>query len=211
MAEKQSTPAPRSGNRPSPVVYRRRRLVALIGMLIVIGLLAWGGTALASLFSGPPQQQQPQQPGTAATEPVQSTEVTPESPEPSGACHSGDIVVAASTEKTSYGAEEKPVLVMSIENKGSTPCEINVGTSMQEFSVTSGSDRIFSTSDCRADAKDYMLTMEPGTTESAKFTWLRDRSAPGCGSIAAKPRPGTYVFTAKLGDVASNKAPFLLQ
>lgn len=207
MAEKQSRPAPRPGNRSSPAVYRRRRLVALIGMLIVAGLLIWGIVALVALFSGSGKPD----PGTQVTVKPVATETVPSSPAPSGACLAGDIVVAASTEKPSYGAEENPVLVMRIENQGSTPCELNVGTSVQEFSVMSGSDRIFSTSDCRADAKDFMLMMAPGSAESARFTWLRDRSAPGCGSVAAKPRPGTYVFTAKLGDVASNKSPFLLK
>lgn len=176
-------------------------------MLLAVGLLVWGGATLAALFSGTGKPD----PGTAGSANPVAADAVPSSPSPSGACLPGSIVVAASTEKASYGAEENPVLVMRIENQGATPCELNVGTSVQEFTVMSGSDRIFSTSDCRADAKDYLLMMAPGSAESARFTWLRDRSAPGCGSIAAKPRPGTYVFTAKLGDVASNKVPFLLK
>lgn len=208
MAEKQSRPAPRPGNRPSPAVYRRRRIVVLIGTLIVAGTLVWGSIAIVGLFAGPGEKNPVAEP-VAPSATVENP--SPASPSPSDTCRSDDIVVVAETEKGSYGAEENPVLVMRIENKGKVPCGLNVGTSVQEFTVMSGADRIFSTSDCRADAQDYLLTIAAGAAESAKFTWMRDRSAPGCGSVAAKPRPGTYVFTAKLGDVSSNRSPFLLK
>ncbi len=88
---------------------------------------------------------------------------------------------------------------------------MNVGTSQQEFTVMSGSDRIFSTADCLADPSDIEITMKPGGSESARFTWERVRSAPGCKIVNAKPRPGWYGFTAKLGNITSQKTSFELK
>lgn len=103
------------------------------------------------------------------------------------------------------------MLEMKIANTGSEDCTVNVGTSQQEFKIVSGGDRIFSTTDCRADATDSDITLKAGATESARFTWKRLRTAPGCAEVSTKPRPGTYSFTAKLGDAESDKTNFTLE
>lgn len=103
------------------------------------------------------------------------------------------------------------MLEMKITNSGTEDCSLNVGTSQQEFNIVSGSDRIFSTTDCRANATDSVMILKAGATESARFTWERLRSAPGCKKVTTKPRPGTYTFTAKLGAVESDKATFSLK
>lgn len=119
--------------------------------------------------------------------------------------------MAAVTDKSSYASGDDPVLEMKITNAGSEDCSLNVGTSQQEFKIVSGADRIFSTTDCRADASDSEMTLKAGATETARFTWDRRRSAPGCKDVSSKPRPGTYTFTAKLGDVESGTTTFTLK
>lgn len=120
-------------------------------------------------------------------------------------------MVTASTEKRVHGPDENPVLVMTVENTGEFDCDVNVGTNQQEFLIESGDDRIFSTKDCASDTTVLDITMEPGQKETARFTWERVRSAPGCPEVSANPRPGTYKFTAKLGSRTSNIAVFELQ
>ncbi|MEE1622090.1 hypothetical protein ACQ3I4_14270 [Zafaria sp. Z1313] len=222
---------PRPPRRPSPAVYRRRRLAAGIVLLVVLGLLVWAGFALASLFSGSDDGQgAPQGSGTSApgndpdgTGGGASESGAPEGSapasdagEPSGApespsCVAGDVVVSAETDQSAYGANENPVLIMTVGNQGQAPCTVNVGTGQQEFQVLSGDDRIFNSSDCRTEPTTVELEIKPGGQETARFTWERVRSAPGCEAVATKPRPGTYVFTAKLGELTSNKAPFQLR
>ncbi|MBB5512688.1 hypothetical protein HD598_001375 [Neomicrococcus aestuarii] len=114
----------------------------------------------------------------------------------------------SSTDKKNYASGEKPVLTLTVTNAGTVPCVLNVGTSQQEFTVTSGNDRVFSTTDCLAKPSDVNLEIAAGKSETAKFTWDRVRSTPGCSPVNAKPSPGTYVFTAKLGDVESNRSVF---
>lgn len=210
--------------RPSPAVLRRRRLVVLIAMLVAVGLVAWGSMAAVGAFramTAPDTAGAPTSPagesddaaanGTPSADASASGSASPSpSEEPTG-CQPGDVVVKASTEQRQHGPEDNPVLVMTVQNTGEFDCEVNVGTGQQEFLVKSGDDRIFSTADCAADPGDLDITMEPGQEETARFTWERVRSAPGCQTVAAKPRPGTYVFEAKLGNRESNVAVFELQ
>ena len=208
MAEKQAR-----STRPSPKVYRRRRLAALIAGLLVIGLLVWAGVAIASSLR--PKAAEGSPTPTAAPSPTPtapaSTEPVAEPSTGSAVCPESDVSVAATTVQGTHGPSQNPVLVMTIKNSGQSECSVNVGTSQQEFTVMSGSDRIFSTADCLADPSDVEITMKPGATESARFTWERVRSAPGCKIVNAKPRPGWYGFTAKLGNVTSEKAGFELK
>ena len=211
MAQKQVRSTPSSAR-----VYRRRRLAVLIALLVAIGLLVWAGFGVASVL-------RPADPGatgqgtgavaggTGSASPQPSQENTNEpTPEPTS-CLDGDVSLRASTAQGTHGPAENPVLVMTITNEGKFDCSVNVGTSQQDFSVTSGSDRIFSTSDCVQDPTDTEITIKPGASETARFTWTRVRSAPGCKVINAKPRPGWYGFIAKLGDLTSENAKFELK
>lgn len=102
---------------------------------------------------------------------------------------------------------------MTVTNTGTVPCEVNVGTSQMEFAISSGADRIFSSVDCQEGGEDLMKLLEPGGSEVANFPWDGLRSAPGCTDAAPElqPKPGWYAFTAKLGEVSSDKAVFELQ
>ncbi|GER24078.1 hypothetical protein NCCP1664_25730 [Zafaria cholistanensis] len=229
MAPEQSRPAPNAPvpppasasrpTRPSPAVYRRRRLVALALLLAVAALLVWAVAALVGLFRAEPAASGQAASSAAAPQPAPAPavpsaaagEATTASSGGIAACTEADIAVAASTSRKSYSSSQTPVLVMTITNVGSSACRVNVGTSQQDFSVSSGSDRIFSTTDCLADPTDAEITIRAGKSETARFAWERKRSAPGCKSVSAKPRPGTYVLTAKLGETTSGKVPFVLK
>ena len=204
--------------RPSPAVYRRRRLVAgLLAVLLLVGL----GFAVAGVVralspeeaSGTEQATVPGPTlsplaGPATPPPAAATE----SAEPSGSlCPSESVKVAASTDAPVYPAGTTPVLTLTVTNTGSTACEINVGTTQMEFVVASGSDRIFSSLDCQDGAQDFIKKVEPGASETANFPWERNRSAPGCAAVASNPNPGYYMFTARLGNISSENAVFQLE
>lgn len=168
---------------------------------------------MASLLRPGGSDGQPAQgatPSAAPTAPVETAPVAEPSSDPTG-CLEADVSVAASMEQATHGPSQNPVLIMTVKNEGKFECSVNVGTSQQEFTVMSGSDRIFSTSDCLADPSDIEIIMAPGSSETARFTWERVRSAPGCKVVNAKPRPGWYGFTAKLGNISSEKASFELK
>lgn len=241
MAPQQS----RSGSvrRPSPEVYRRRRLVAVVALLVVLALLIWAVVAVAGLFKGgqetsggapAPASASAASASSASSAPASSGAASSESAgassgsasasatssgsaDPSSSAEAGatcapeDIGLKSATDKSTYASGDDPVLEMKITNSGSEDCQLNVGTSQQEFKISSGSDRIFSTTDCRTDATDSNMTLKAGATESARFTWKRMRSAPGCKPVSTKPRPGTYSFSAQLGSVDGDKTTFTLR
>lgn len=182
-------------------------------VLVLVGLLTWAGFGIASLLrpSVPEAAPAPVASQTGTGSPQASADPSAQASAEPAECVEGDVVVTASTAQATHGPADNPVLVMTIKNAGSTECMVNVGTSQQDFSVMSGADRIFSTSDCVEDPTDTEIMVKPGASETARFTWTRVRSAPGCKFVAAKPRPGTYGFTAKLGDVSSETARFELR
>lgn len=199
-----------SGGKVSARVYRRRRITVAVLALVLIGLLAWGISAVVGMFSAEqPQAPQTQGQNVQASPSPSSSEQADEASQ--NLCKSGEIEVVASLDKRNYAPEENPVLTLSIENTSKRDCEINVGTSQQEFLISSGSDRIFSTVDCLANSEDVLLKFAASQKESAKFNWDRKRSAPGCKAINAQPLPGTYKFTAALGEVTSEPVTFELK
>jgi hypothetical protein len=206
--------------KPSPAVYRRRRLFVGVGLLMVVGLV-FGGFAVAGAFNGTEQASSTD--GTtagaagAAPAPRDSPSATPSSaptptPTPTPTCNQNLVTVSGSTDKPVYGPGEKPLLSLKVTNGGTMPCEVNIGTSQMEFLVTSGADRIFSSKDCQAKSEDLVKTIAPGASETANFPWGRNRSVDGCQPIEAKPGGGGayYIFTAKLGSRASPPAVFQL-
>ncbi|MET1085962.1 MAG: hypothetical protein ABWY04_02385 [Arthrobacter sp.] len=206
--------------KPSPAVYRRRRLFLVVALLLVIGLVV-GGFSLAGAFSGSSEQASSRDsaagatasadPSSQATPSATALESTP-TPSATPSCNQNLVTVSASTDKAAYGPEENPMLTLKVTNGGTVPCEVNIGTSQMEFLVTSGADRIFSSKDCQAKSEDLLKIIAPGASESANFPWSRNRTVEGCRPVEAKPGAGGayYIFTAKLGSKASPKAVFQL-
>lgn len=197
-----------SGRQPASV-YRRRRITVAVIALLLIGLLGWGVSFALSTLGADDRGQQ----ASASQEPREPGEErpSPDSGQPDGMCDAEQVEVLSSTDQNSYTADKNPVLVLTVKNTSETDCKLNVGTSQQEFLVMSGSDRIFSTADCAENGEDVILEFKAGQEESARFTWQRERSAPGCKAVNVQPRPGTYRFTAVLGDIESAATSFELQ
>ena len=224
----------RAPERPSAAVYRRRRIVAgILVLLVLTGLVAGISAAVSALrgdgsASAAETVEEATLPGPDSTPPgaVSGPDNTaapvPEAPAKSPAaapsqspaaavCPPASVGVSATTDALSYSSGVAPVLTMTVTNTGTEPCDVNVGTSQMEFIITSGSDRIFSSADCQQGGEDLFKTIEPNTVETAKFNWDRQRSAPGCSEVASNPNPGTYSFTARLGDTSSERTTFELE
>ena len=125
-----STNPPPAG-RQSPQVYRRRRLVVLLGLVAVI-------VAVVLIFvrpgasqgddSGPtPKSTQSSAPATpdATTIPTEPVAVDGDP------CAPEQITVEAVTDKTSYNAGEQPQLSVTITNTCTNICVLNAGTKAQ--------------------------------------------------------------------------------
>ncbi|BAJ74024.1 hypothetical protein MTES_1060 [Microbacterium testaceum StLB037] len=222
------TDAPRR-RRQSPAVYRRRRLAAALLALVVIGLVVWlvaappwrsapaGDTAPAPVVSAPA-------PSTAASDAPPSDAPTTPAPSPTAStsdgpaeCTPADIKVEALSDKSEYAQGENPQLSIRLTNSGANPCTMNVGTSAQSFTVTSGSDVWWRSTDCQSEPSDMEVTLAAGqtVTSSAPLTWDRTRSSVGSCDSERPFAPGggaTYHLSVSIGGIPSTgTASFILQ
>jgi hypothetical protein len=203
-----STTKPPVGPQASSV-YRRRRLVVGLGFLavLVIILLIFfrpgSGDDPATATSPPPTAD------PAATADTGVAETT--------ACDPASVLVEAVTDQDSYDAGEEPELSLTVTNTGTTACELNAGTSTQVFTITSGADVYWTSTDCQTGAADAEVTLEPGKAVSTKtpLVWDRTRSSPETCEITdreAVPGEGaSYYLAVSVGGVTSaSPVQFLL-
>ena len=201
MAAPRRTPP----KRLSPQIYRRRRIVALVAIVLVgwavIALVSAIVGAIGSAFSGPNPSAAP-------------TNVDGQ------ACAPGDIMATAlvgredGTEVESFSTGEPTFIWFAIKNVGSVTCTFNAGPAVQFFTIRSGSDLIWSSKDClRKGLEDNYVSLEPGQSQVRNPTpWDRVRSSStGCNAKTEIPvTPGAYNLTAEVNGVLSDGNQFLL-
>lgn len=210
----------RSPGGPQPSrVYRRRRILVTLGLLAVIAVIVL-------IIVRPGVEAAPAAaPSTTPTTPASSAPATaPAAPAPSAdtvaACAPGQVEVTAVTDKQSYGRGQSPQLSWAIRNLGAAPCSLNVGTAQQVFTVTSGSDTIWKSTDCQTNPSDAAYTLPPASTgvpptKSSPLPWDRVRSRRDtCGSADRPMVPGggaSYHLSVSVGGFPSAKSvQFLL-
>lgn len=230
--------------RPSPAVYRRRRLVLLLAVLVVVALVwlliaqPWRGSA-----DEPKSATAPRVPdGTVVTalpgpaDPSPSTAVTPSSspssPAPSSsapspsvsstasgpkACTPADLKVEAITDQDTYRAGQDPKLSIRLTNTGAKDCTLDVGTATQAFTISSGSDVWWRSTDCQSQPSSQVALLAAGQTVSSAtpIVWDRTRSSvKTCDSTSRPKAPAggaSYHLKVEIGGVASDQTrQFLL-
>lgn len=173
--------------KPSPADYRRRRIVALLLLVAVVALIWWGASAIIGLFAADKPDAAPatNPPTAPATTPEAGKTTTPgdtsqpQTPAEPRPCGPEDVTVTAATDARSYGPDARPKLSFSIENTGANKCIFNVGTAVQQFRITSGSDQIWASTDCQQNPENQQVLLEPGRKfESPQLEWVRERSTP---------------------------------
>ncbi|MGW9184043.1 hypothetical protein [Agromyces sp. NPDC055661] len=178
-----TNPAP--ARRHPPQVYRRRRLMVLLGLVAVIVAVV-----LIIVRPGASQGDEPDaaaQGSTPSATPHATEAATPpptviptEPTDADGArCKEGALLVEAVTDKSVYEAGEQPALSVTITNIGKNVCVINAGTKAQVFTITSGTEVYWLSTDCQVDPVDAEVSLTPGTpiSSSVPIVWDRTRSS----------------------------------
>lgn len=200
-------------------------MVLLVLLLIAAGVAVliwqpWRGAAAPSAT--------PSVTPAAATPAVTEATPTPasdsgESPVPTPtptavatACTTADITVLAETDKDAYGADEQPRLSITLSNEGEVPCLIDVGTAMQRYEITSGSDTWWRSTDCQTEPNNQVVELAAGQTVSSQepLVWDRTRSSAGtCAEGESRQRAGsgTYHLEVSIGGIeAADTRAFVL-
>lgn len=194
----------RQGREPRSV-YVRRRLWVLGGVLAVIAIIALVIWKPGSTSGAEPET-------TPTTKASASASSTPEAtPGEVGECAEGETIVEALTDKSSYAAGELPQLSLRITNDSDAACSINVGTAAQVFTIKSGSDVYWTSTDCQVEPADAPVELEAGQSvdSSAPIAWDRTRSTPSTceGERPAVPAAGaSYHLTTSVDGIESEES-----
>ncbi|WP_374009531.1 hypothetical protein [Leifsonia sp. LS-T14] len=163
------------GPQPSSV-YWRRRLIVLVGLIAVVVVIVLI-VARPGASNGEPAPKA----AAGATNTPAATSIPTSSAKADGQpCKPADVKVEAVTDKDTYASGELPQLSVALTNTGSAACTIDAGTAQQVFTITSGSEVYWKSTDCQSDKVDAEVLLQPGKTISsqAPITWDRTRSDP---------------------------------
>lgn len=203
--------------------YWRRRVYVLAGGITAIGLVAWAcsgpdhkkstaqvrnaaataGTATAAATPGATPAAVP-----AATVTVTVTPSAPPSPQRRSGdrCDEQDVVVALTPDKQVFQDKDRPHFRMSVVNTGRRSCTFDVGGRALRLRITSGSDPVWSSDHCSADAASSLQLLRRGIPYIADLTWDRKR----CDG-ESRALPGVYVITVKAPGVRTGRQAFRLR
>lgn len=204
-------------------VYRRRRLVVLLAVVAIIALIWWAIAALGSGGSGEtsptttPATTMTAGPAATTPAPTSTDALAGATPTPSGppTCTRDSVEVAAATNAPSYSADQQPQLTMTVTNTSDEPCLIDVGTATQVFTITSGVDTIWVSSDCLQEPTHELVELAAGQQISgAGLAWVRERSTPATCADPQRPAAAaggaTYYLKASVGGLDSELVSFIL-
>lgn len=190
---------------PPSVIWTRRVLV-----LAVLGGLIWGVVAAVSgVVSWVSGLFNPSQPTMTAGADCQPQQIRVEA-------HVG---TAKQVYQGAFNPGEYPYLWFSVTNTGPVECKFNVGPSVTYYTITSGSDTVWSSKDCKLDTprSDYVTLLKPSVAvASAPSDWQRVRSSSaGCSIADNQPEVtaggASYVLKAEVnGVISENTTQFVL-
>jgi hypothetical protein len=211
-------------------VYWRRRMSVLVAVLVVVAVVAW---ACSSGGSGPERKSSAQssQSATPATDPLlaglrtlamgtasptpkpSATTPTPQAQthRPGEPCAEESLVIGLQGKQEIYAGGARPNFLITVVNTGPVMCKADVGPRAMEIRITSGEDRIWSTSDCVSGAGTEVKELERGVPYVHSLDWDRRRSSGDCRADPPNALPGTYVAVARMGKLKSPKGVFHLR
>ena len=214
-----------------PEIYMRRRVAALVILLVVVALLVWALSAMArsggSGSDGATETSTEQTVNpTVATEPTvaapeeSASESASPSEEPSssveaapartGACELKDLRIKALPNQPSYAAGTEPVFYMEVENPTDTDCVIDLDENILRFEVYDmrTNERMWADTDCYQPVVSGTQTYKAGEKQGYQARWSGTVSQPGKCDDRPAIEPESYFLHTVIGDNASEAAPF---
>ena len=192
-------------------MYWVRRAALILVVLTLVVALIW--MARSIFGSGSNGETSPADSSTTTAEGTSEVVVAEEevviNTEPVD-CLDSAIYVEATTDSSTYIVGSKPVLTLTIENRGNVPCLRDVGPKANELEVESGGYHVWSSDDCSNNKKARVATLEPGDKVQSTITWNGRLSQKGCPDIKKAAQPGRYVVIGRNLDVRSESTPFAI-
>jgi hypothetical protein len=213
--------------------YWRRRVIALVGVLASVGVLAWAcsgsdekkhpvrnaaviGTPSASAVRAPGGQVNASPGMVVPTVTVTATAKVTLAPtvrkKAGDACEPADVVVNLEKTKDTFARKEHPEFRLSVVNTGQRACTLDVGPKELQILIGSGSYRVWSSARCAAGSGSSIQMLQRGIPYVTGLEWDRMRSASdGCSGHRDRALPGTYTVIAREGKLTSRREVFRLR
>jgi hypothetical protein len=125
-------------------------------------------------------------------------------------CAAHDLEVTAATNATTYPAGTLPRLSAVVRNVSTRPCRLETSPGARTWTVVSGSDRIWTSSDCTISGVRSNSRLGAGKTVAYALVWNRHRSAKGCPADTPAAGVGTYQLQVTIDGAAADTVVFHL-
>ncbi len=216
------------GPQPSRVYWRRRvvALVALLVIVLVIVLITSGrGAGSAAPAPGPSTSRAAAPAASAAAPaPVVSPSSTPHATTPAstapsasaadGSCAADAITLKPRADRNSYTSLQQPQISMSITNTSTSDCTIDLGSSQQVLTITSGAETYWSSKDCQVNGTHQNVKIAAGQTlTTPAIAWDRTRSsAATCDKTRSSVPAGgaSYHLKVSVGSITSSTSALMV-
>jgi hypothetical protein len=198
------------GSQPAWVYWARRgALVLAVVLLVAVAFNVFRPPADARVTAVPVTN------STSVTPPVSATPSDSESPSasptPTGplACDAtNSSLTIAGYQKVRQDAKQP--FKLALTNNGGQPCVLDLKPATFSLTVTSGTDRIWSTDDCDKWVPSHKGTLKSKKAYEFSIVWPVSRSASGCRTPKAMLGPGTYVASAAFASDAKARQVFVV-
>lgn len=171
-------------------------------------------TPIASPSSGSPSASGSASPSGSPSASASSPSATPSgstpgspSPSPTAACDSSSLTAVVKGDARTIAVGGAASFHVTVTNDTGSACTWDLSKVKVDLTVTSGSDRIWSTSDCPAWAPKGTHQLAAGKAWTADVKWPGRRSN-GCKLVDEDLGRGTYVATASVGGGSVNQYVF---
>lgn len=193
---------------PQPAsVYWRRRLVVGLGLLAVIVVVI---LIVVRPGSGAPT------PTPSPSASSSSSVKTPSNTPAAGAgaadavkCDPAKITVDPVMDATEFQAGANPQLGFTVKSTMTEPCVLAAGSDLQVYTITSGDEVIWISTDCQEGGEAAEVVLQPGVPKDGpRITWDRTRSSPDtCDSArdAVTAEGASYHLSVAIGDIESSE------
>ena len=225
-----------SNKRPLPdEIYTRRRIAAIIVLVVVIGLIVLiinmiGGkgdsdpSGVATTEETSAELSLPSSTesttvtatGTATTEtsgadePTSSEATSTNKAASKKTCELADLEIGAQADQYNYQGEAKPKFTVQTTNPTGAECDINLDKNPVAFEVydLATNERVWSDIDCNPSEATGKLKIPAGESTLYQADWSRTNSAPDSCSDRKPVPAGSYYLHTLVGDNHSEAVTF---
>jgi len=126
-------------------------------------------------------------------------------------CSDASINLATTSRSSSFQVGSRPVLGLTVTNRGSASCVRDVSGSLQVFTVYNAQhQRVWSTVDCFPGQGRQTQQIEPGQHLQFDIKWAGTTSRPGCAGTRTPVPAGSYTAVADLGAMRAAPVSFTI-